>query len=79
MKGKEAQIAEENVGTELGLMYALKRYVIAKNSNKWFEDMFPYDASMLQLLDAARRTYYNTLKPWPDTKITKVRTEEDIT
>ena len=79
MTDREVLPTEENLGTELELMYALKKFIIDKNSEKWFEKMFPYDANLAQLLDAARKTYFNTLKPWPDTKILKTKTEEDIT
>ena len=79
MNEREAQTAGENLGVELELMYALKKFVINKNGVKWFEKMFPYDAGLVQLLDAARNTYYNTLKPWPDTRVIRTKTEEDIT
>jgi hypothetical protein len=76
---KEARTAGANLGVELELMYALKKFVINKNGEEWFVKMFPYDAGLVQLLDAARNTYYNTLKPWPDTRVIKTKTEEDIT
>lgn len=79
MEEKETLTAVASAELELDLMYALKKYVITKNGEEWFEKMFPYDAGLIQLLDAARNTYYNTLKPWPDTRVIRTKTEVDIT
>ena len=79
MEGKEVLAAGKSLGTELELMYALKKFIIGKNGEAWFVKMFPYDAGLVQLLDAARNTYYDTLKPWPDKRKIRTKTEEDIT
>ena len=79
MEEKETLTAVASAELELDLMYALKKFVIAKNGEEWFEKMFPYDAGLIQLLDAARNTHYNTLKPWPDTRVIRTKTEVDIT
>jgi len=67
------------IGAELELMYALKNYIILRRGKAHFEKTFPYDANMMELLTEARETFFNTLEPWPDTSITKLRTEEEIT
>lgn len=79
MKEKEVQTKAAEAGAELELMYALRKFIVAKNGEKWFEKKFPYDANLIELIGVARTTYYNTFEPWPETKMIRTKTEEDIT